>query len=174
MTGTVPLHPAIVHLPIALAVLLPLLALAALAAWWRGWLPGRRVWLGIVGLQAVLLVSGIAALRTGEGEEDRVERVIAGQALERHEEAAELFLWGACATLLLAALVLAMRQDRAARALASMTVLGTIVVLGLGYRTGKAGGELVYAHGAAAAYASPAAHPGAAARALADGDGDRD
>ncbi len=34
--------------------------------------------------------------------------------------------------------------------------LGTLLVFGLGYRTGEAGGRLVYEHGAAQAYAGPA------------------
>ena len=40
---TLPLHPKIVHLPIALAVLMPLITAGLLIAWWRDMLP-RRTW----------------------------------------------------------------------------------------------------------------------------------
>ena len=40
---TLPLHPKIVHLPIALAVLMPLITAGLLIAWWRDMLP-RRAW----------------------------------------------------------------------------------------------------------------------------------
>ena len=34
-----PVHAIVVHLPIALAVLMPVLSAGLLAAWWRGLLP---------------------------------------------------------------------------------------------------------------------------------------
>ena len=37
----IPLHPKLVHLPLALAALLPLLTFGVLLAWWRGWLQQR-------------------------------------------------------------------------------------------------------------------------------------
>jgi len=53
MSTQLPLHPLIVHLPLALALLVPLLAAGTLLAWWRGWLPGRRSWAVVVALQAL-------------------------------------------------------------------------------------------------------------------------
>ena len=38
-------HPKVVHLPMALAVLMPLVTGGVLFAWWRGWFQ-RRVWVG--------------------------------------------------------------------------------------------------------------------------------
>jgi hypothetical protein len=46
----------------------------------------------------------------------------------------------------------AFNQKRAGLPIAAVTTLGTLVVLGLGYRTGQAGGSLVYEYGAAQAY----------------------
>ncbi len=60
-------HPKVVHLPMAIAVLMPLIAGGLLLAWWRSWLP-HRGWFVAIGLQAILLGSGIVALRTGEAE----------------------------------------------------------------------------------------------------------
>ncbi len=154
-----PLHPMIVHLPIALAVVMPMLSIGLLAAWWSG-LMQRRTWMIAVVLQGLLLGSGVASLRTGEAEEDRVERVVAERLIEAHEEAADAFVWGAGAVLLLALAAAAVRNDANARRLAMVATFGTLVVLFLGYRTGEAGGRLVYTHGAADAYVT---RPGAGA-----------
>ncbi len=147
-------HPKVVHLPMALAVLMPLVSAGLLAAWTTGLLP-RRAWVVAVALQAVLVGSGVAALRSGEAEEERVERVVAETRIEEHEEAAEAFVWAAGAILVLHLAVAFLRRETLARGVAAAAVAGTLVVLFLGYRTGEAGGRLVYEHGAASAYATP-------------------
>jgi uncharacterized membrane protein len=165
-------HPKVVHLPIALGVLMPLLAGGVLLAWWRQWLPARS-WVLVAALQGILLASGIVALQTGESEEDRVERVVPEQAIEEHEEAAELFVWasgGVFAVMLLAG---ALGSRRSGLPTAAAATLGTLLVLGLGYRTGQAGGTLVYEHGAAQAYSGSVA-PGAGARTVSPGHDDDD
>jgi hypothetical protein len=58
-----PLHPAVVHLPIALAVLMPLLAAAWIAAIAKGFLPARA-WLAVVVLQVLLGASAWLAVET--------------------------------------------------------------------------------------------------------------
>lgn len=156
-------HPKLVHVPIALGVLMPFIAATLLVAWWRGWLPGR-VWLLAVGLQGVLVGSGVLAMRTGGAEEDRVKRVVAERFIEEHEEAAETFVWAGGAVFGFMLLAGVIRRDRAALSLAAVATMGTILVLGLGYRTGEAGGRLVYENGAAQVYVVPAANPPAATR----------
>ena len=147
-----PLHPAIVHFPIVLAVLAPLLAAAAFWAIRSGRLP-RRGWLGIVILQAVLVGTGWIATETGEHEEDRVERVVAERHIEEHEEAAERFLALAALVLPLAAAgLLSGRVGSINRALTIALSLAALVAAGI---VGHSGGELVYRHGAAMAYAEP-------------------
>lgn len=165
-------HPKLVHVPMALGVLMPLVAGGLLLAWWRNWLP-RRGWFLAIGLQAILLASGALALRSGEAEEDRVESVVAERFIEEHEEAAELFVWasgGVLAAMLLAA---SLGSRPSGLPTASAATLGTLLVLGLGYRTGQAGGSLVYEHGAARAHAGSVA-PGAAAAPSAHYDDDDD
>ncbi len=123
----VPLHPALVHLPLGLAFVLPVLSLGFSWALWKGHVR-PRAWLAIVLLQGVLLGGGLLAMKTGQGEEKRVESIVPEPALERHEELAEQFLWATGITLLPAALVLILHRPGAVRALTGMTVVGTMLV----------------------------------------------
>jgi hypothetical protein len=50
-------------------------------------------------------------------------------------------------------LPLALPDGRGRQAALLGALLGTLIVLGLGYRAGEAGGKLVYQHGAAQVYA---------------------
>ena len=144
-------HPKLVHLPIALAVLVPPLAVLLAVATDRSWLP-RRAWLLAVAAQGLLLVSGLIALRTGEAEEERVEAFVPEAALEAHEEAAEAFVWGSGAALVLMLLPLVPTHRGLRVGAGALAAVGSAAVLGLGVRVGEAGGALVYRHGAAAAY----------------------
>ncbi len=149
--GSLPLHPIIVHVPIALGVLMPFIALGTLLAWWRDRLP-NGAWVGVVLLQMALVGAGIAAMETGEDEEERVESVVAERFIEQHEEAAEVFVWGAGGALVLAVLALLLPGTGVKRWTALVAVGAMGLVTFLGYRVGEAGGELVYRHGAASAY----------------------
>lgn len=144
-----PLHPAVVHLPIALAVLIPGLAILGTFLIHRKLLL-RRNWGLIVLLQAVLVGSGWLALETGEEEEDRVERVVAERHIETHEEAAERFLLLAELGLLASLAGLAPRRMGALGRVAA--TCATLAALAAGVAVGRSGGELVYEHGAASAY----------------------
>jgi hypothetical protein len=149
-----------VHLPLGLAFIIPALAIGFAWALWTGRVR-TRAWLVIVALQTVLLGAGLLAINTGQREEDRVEAVVSETAIEQHEELAEQFVWAAGITLLVAALVMAIGHPLAARALMVATVAGTAVVAASAIRVGHAGGQLVYAHNAGAAYASAAPGGGA-------------
>lgn len=155
MSDLLPLHPKLVHLPLALAVLLPLISAVVLLAWWRATIP-RRIWWGVVALQLILVGSGVAALRSGNAEGERVEHAVPEAAIETHEEAAEQFLWAAGVALLVTFAAALPRRERLAQGLALAATVTTLVVLALGYRTGQAGGALVYQHGAAAVALSEA------------------
>lgn len=144
-------HPKLVHLPMALGVLMPFVGAGLLLAWWRNWFP-RRIWLVALVLQAVLVVSTLAGLQTGESDEERVERFVPERYLEEHEVAAQSFAWASAAVLAVMVLVTALPERRLALTLAAVATAGSAGVLWLGYRTGEAGGRLVYEHGAAQAY----------------------
>ncbi len=146
-------HPQIVHVPMALAVLMPLIAGGALLAWKREWF-SSRIWLVAVLFQTILIGSSLAALQSGEDDEELVENVVAHRYVEEHEEAAELFTVAAGALGALMLIPLTPFGRRWRLGLASISTAGTLVVFVLGYQTGQAGGELVYTHGAAEAHRS--------------------
>jgi formate hydrogenlyase subunit 3/multisubunit Na+/H+ antiporter MnhD subunit len=144
-----PLHPAVVHLPIALSVLLPFFAVGALWAIRRGTQP-RKAWGITTALFAALTISTWASVKSGEAQEEQVERVVAEAPIHTHEEAAEAFLLLSLGALGVAALGLSSgRMGTYARVLGAV---GSIALLGVGFRVGHTGGQLVYRHGAASAY----------------------
>ncbi len=144
-----PLHPAIVHLPIAIALLIPVFSILGILAIRSDLLP-RRVWWGVVLLQALLAGSAWLATETGENEEERVERVLEHDLIHEHEEAAERLLLLAAIGLVPVGLGLwAGRRGAIGRLL---HVLLALVVVAAAISTGRLGGELVYQHGAATAY----------------------
>jgi uncharacterized membrane protein len=146
------LHPAIVHLPLGLAFVIPVLAAGFAWALWTGRVRPRGAWVAVIGLQAVLLGGGLVAMNSGEREEERVERVVPDVAIERHEEYAEQFVWAVGLTLVAAVLVPAFRKPALVHSMAAATVVGSLVVVAAAIRVGHAGGQLVYAHNAGAAY----------------------
>jgi hypothetical protein len=149
-----PLHPAVVHLPIALALLAPLAALLVALAIRVGWVPARA-WAAVVLLQALLVGSAWLAIETGEDQEERVEDAVGERHIHEHEEAAERFLAVAVAAGLVSATGLAAGGlGGTGRA---VTIAAALAVLAAGISVGHSGGELVYRHGAASVYVERAA-----------------
>lgn len=168
-----PLHPAVVHLPLGLAAILPLVTLLGVLAVRRGWLQARS-WAYVVGLYALLAGSAFVAVETGEGEEERVEKVVAERWVDAHHDRAETFLWISLGALVISGGgLLSGAVGGAARA---ATLVASAVVLGSAILTGDAGGGLVYKHGAANAYLHPQAGgaPAGDTRAAPDGGGEAD
>jgi len=148
--GDVPLHPAVVHLPLGLAILMPLLALVFTLAWWKGW-SSRRGWALVFGLQLLLVGAGLFVKQTGERENRNARRVLVRGTVRPHSKAADLFVLASGATLVIAGLGLVLRERQARWAAAAATV-ATFVVAGIAVRVGHLGGELVYVKGAATVY----------------------
>ncbi len=147
-----PLHPAIVHFPIVLTMLAPLVAGAAIYAIRRGTAP-RKAWGITTAFLAALVLSAWVSTETGEQQEERVERVVSERPLESHEEAAELFLYGSAGVLLVA--VAGLARNRFGAAGRVVATVGTLALIGAAWNVGHTGGSLVYEYGAASAYVSP-------------------
>lgn len=143
-----PLHPAVVHFPIVLTFLLPLVAFLALWRIRRG-APARSAWAFTVAGAAALSASAWLAVETGESDQEGVERVVAEAPLESHEEAAERFLLLTGGVLVLSgAGLMGGRAGTLARFAATAGAVGLVVA---GALVGHSGGQLVYRYGAAAA-----------------------
>jgi uncharacterized membrane protein len=151
-----PLHPAVVHFPIALAALTPLFAALILFAIRAGATPTRS-WAVVVLMQALLVGSAWLAHETGEDQEERVEKVLDETYIEEHEEAAEWVLYASLAGLAFAAGGLAGGGAGGWLRIGALVV--SLATLGAAVRTGHLGGELVYRHGAANAYMEKPAAP---------------
>jgi hypothetical protein len=161
-----------VHFPIVLAFLLPLFAIGAMIAIRKGARP-LRAWSLPLAVGAALTLSSWVAVETGEDQDERVERVVAEQPLETHEERAELFLTLSGVVLLVSATGLAGGVvGRAGRITATAGAFALVVA---GAMVGHSGGELVYKHGAASAYVpNPTGAPTAAAQSANDLVANRD
>jgi len=155
-----PLHPAVVHFPVVLALLLPIFAAGALWAIKRGARP-LRAWAIPLAIAAALSLSTWVAVETGEAQQERVANVVADRPLDTHEDAAELLLTlsGALVLLTAAGLVRGV-VGRAARGAATVGAVALVVIAA---RVGHTGGELVYRYGAASAYVPASGNPSASA-----------
>ena len=145
------LHPKFVHLPLALALILPLLSAGIALSWWRGWLP-RRAWLIVMLFQVALVASGFVAMQSGEDDTHTAERVVSSALIQEHEAAAELFLWISVGALLLSLIATVAQDKRVGLRYASMTALATAAAATAAFDAGSRGGALVYQHGAARAF----------------------
>lgn len=154
-----PLHPLVVHFPIVLVILLPIVAGVALWAIRRG-ASVRRAWLAPLAVGIALTVSAFVAVRTGSAQEDRVEHVVPRQSIHTHEEAGErlMILSGVLVVVAAAGLV----RGTVGRAGRVLTTVGALGLVAAGVQVGHSGGQLVYRDGAASAYAagSGASGPG--------------
>jgi uncharacterized membrane protein len=146
----VPLHPMIVHFPLAISYILPVL-IVVFAYMIKNHKMTPKAWLIIVGIQLAVVGSGYISLETGETEEHTVEKVVDKQLIHEHEEAAEIFVGSTVLALVLSIGVFFIRKEIGFPIKLGIAVLGIISGY-LAFRTGNLGGELVYKHGAAGAY----------------------
>lgn len=144
-----PLHPAVVHLPIAIAVILPLFAIGALWFIRRG-AKRRAAWGIFVAMSAALVASAWVSLQTGEQQEERVEDVVPERSIHQHEEAADLFLAVSAGVFIVA--IGGLVEGRIGQASRVLAAAGTVAVLAAGWNVGHSGGMLVYRDGAGSAY----------------------
>ena len=144
-----PLHPALVHFPLALAGLIPLFVIGAIVAMRRG-VAARRAWSLVVALMVLLAASSFLAVKTGEDEEEVVEEVVDEDAIHVHEERGEMFRNLTLLTLVLSVAGLATGKVGGFSRGAATGM--SFILAGLAWGVGESGGDLVYEHGAANAY----------------------
>ena len=165
-----PLHPALVHLPLGVAFVVPLVLGIVLVARRRG-KPGRTPWLIAVALQSVLFAGALAATWTGEADEDAMGAEGASHAaVEAHEEQAEAFTWLAGVTLAAVVVAALGTTTPAGIPLAALALLLSVGGLGQGVRAGHAGGALVHARAVEGVAALSGATRRSRTGAHADGD----
>ena len=144
-----PLHPAVVHFPIVLGFALPILAAYVLWRMHDG--APSRAWGPVVLLAVLTWASAFVAGRIGEGDEERVEAVLASEdPLHEHEEAAEMFLL--VSGIVAGVALLGLAPGVVGRTARLLALVGAALGLAAVTRTGYLGGELAYRHGAASAY----------------------
>lgn len=147
----IPFHPVVVHFPIALSFVLPILILV-FAYMIKAKKMSHQAWLVIIGLQIFTTVSGYVALETGEDEEHQVQKVVDKKIIHEHEENAEIFVGSTVVALVLSVAVFFLKQELQF-AVKIVICLVSMLSAYLAYNTGHSGGLLVYRHGAAGAYA---------------------
>jgi uncharacterized membrane protein len=142
-----PLHPALVHLPLGLALVVGPMLVGLL--WLERRAPAERGpwWMGAL-LSSVLAVSALAASSAGEDEALRLADRLPASALAAHDDAAGLFTAVAVLAALLALAAGVAAQTRPRRALQLAAALLALLLLPLAWRAGQAGGALVWKHGA--------------------------
>ena len=147
----IPFHPVVVHFPIALSFILPILILV-FAYMIKVKKMSHQAWLVVIGLQIFTTVSGYVALETGENEEHQVEKVLNKKYIHEHEEKAEIFVGSTVIALVLSVAVFFLKQELQFGIKLVICVI-SLVSSYLAYNAGHSGGELVYRYGAGSAYA---------------------
>lgn len=145
-----PLHPAIVHFPIVLMVILPISAIVAMWAIGRG----TRVasaWLVPLAFAVALSASALVAKETGEDQAHAVRDRVPREFVHTHSESADLFF--ALSVVVLAITVAGFAKGRVGAPARTVATIAAFGLVAAGYRVGHSGGELVYKHGAAGAAA---------------------
>ena len=146
----VPFHPLIAHFPLAITFILPVLILI-FAYMIKISKITPRGWLIIVGLQLTLVVTGYVALESGENEEHHVEKVVAKEFINAHENAAEIFVGSTVIALVISISAFFIKKEFQLPVQLGLFVV-SLASCYFAYNVGSLGGELVYKHGAAQAY----------------------
>ncbi len=146
-----PLHPAIVHLPVVLTFILPVLIL--IFAWAiRAGKMSKELWLVLVGFQILVTATGYISLETGEDDEEKVSAVVGKKIIHEHEDSAEVFV-GTTVIALAAGIVVWFLQPAFQDKARFLVALISLLPVFFAWRTANKGGEIVYKHGGGSAHA---------------------
>lgn len=141
MTFDLPVHPMVVHFPIALLAAGFVFELAGMLL--------RRQWLGHAALLLLVLgaLGAVAAARTGEAAEESIlETPAIEEVLEEHEDGGKLTMWAFLGLAALRAVLAWLKRFTAPVGWIFLVLWAA--GLALLYETAHHGGQLVYTHGA--------------------------
>lgn len=157
MFSGLPLHPIMVHMPMALVILLPVITLIAFFVFKKSEnITGKKMMVYVGIFHLFLTISTFISLETGEAEEDRVERVVAERYIEIHEHKAEAFMSATSIALVAVFIAAFLFADKFFTPTMIMVMLMQGVLIYLGYQVGHSGGELVYIHNSASVHSEMA------------------
>lgn len=144
MLGEVPVHPLLVHLPIALILLAPFLGLGLLLLL-RKEPVQSGLWRILVFWHILLTFSIYAAMTAGEWEREKIVDPVAISRIQAHEDAATLLLLFSLPAIAVAAL--GIRENSRTFFMRIGLIVVQVFLLLLCVRTAHLGGELVYRYG---------------------------
>ncbi len=135
-------HSGLVHLPLALAVLMPLMYALAWLSVRRGWL-NQNVWYGVALFAVIQVVASFVAVESGEAAE--FLSAAGKKAIELHEEAAEAFMgvWVGLAGVLIASLWLRPFAKKYSWVIDAVVIVLFAVQFYLAFLAGHLGGDLI-------------------------------
>ncbi|MBU45769.1 MAG: hypothetical protein CMN76_21355 [Spirochaetaceae bacterium] len=144
-----PLHPVIVHFPVALTIFF-LFVYPALILWMGSHPDRQKTFVLVPSLALVLILLSYGALFTGEQDEELVEKVVPHEIIEEHEHAAQYFFYFSWVPFLIG--LAGIKPWKGRQAARWLTVLSQVVLVFLLLDAAHKGGKLVYEHGAARAH----------------------
>lgn len=150
------LHPAIVHLPLGISVVLPVLGLLAVWLYFKRRDESAvfaRFWVALMVCLIAVSVGAFLAHETGEAGEHAIGKSLPEGTIELHEKYSKIFSALLYAATAVGALVFFLRGKLKGYAVLIVTALCSAALFA-GILTGNAGGDLVYKH-KAANYLSP-------------------
>jgi uncharacterized membrane protein len=138
-----PLHPAVVHFPIVLMYIAPIVVV------WAAWRARRsefpmRTWLIVPVFFGAIVVSGFVAKQTGNDGEELAEEFVDHDVIETHEERGEQFVLFALGAFIVS--IAGFASGKAGQALKGLTLIAALTGVVLITRVGHSGGTMVYDH----------------------------
>ncbi|QPJ60733.1 MAG: hypothetical protein G3M70_02045 [Candidatus Nitronauta litoralis] len=146
-----PFHPITVHFAIAVGFAVPVFGFGLWYAIKKNWVEDKG-WRVVVGMAFLYTLLAIVTVQLGEVDEEKVEKIVAEDVIEHHEEAGEAIPW--IAGILFVGALAGCRGKKARKFQLIFSIVATLALIPLG-NAGHTGGELVYEYGAANAHLSP-------------------